>query len=33
MEECMVRESGECAGSAEKVRKLGEELVNQKFDF
>jgi hypothetical protein len=33
MEECAVADSGECAGSVEKVRKLGEEFVNQKFDF
>jgi hypothetical protein len=33
MEECVVADSGECAGSAEKVRKLGEKFVNQKFDF
>jgi len=33
MEECTVTESGECAGSAEKVWRLDEELVNQKFDF
>jgi len=33
MEECAVTDSGECAGSAEKVRKLNEEWVNQKFDF
>ena len=33
MEECTVTDAEECAGSAEKVRKLSEELVNQKFDF
>jgi hypothetical protein len=33
MEECVVADSGECTGSAEKVRRLGEKFVNQKFDF
>ena len=33
MEECAVTDSGECAGLAEEVPKLSEELLDQKFDF